>query len=103
MRIRKTGLLFTLLFFLLHVTANAQDSSLVKWVASSKKISDGVYELHLKATIDKGWHLYTKDNQIDGVAGLKFSFADSSIQKQGETQLTGTAKTIKDKIFDNKP
>jgi thiol:disulfide interchange protein len=98
----KTGLLFFILYFLLGFTANAQDTVYVKWTSSAKKISNGLYELHLKATIDKGWYLYTKDNQIDGVTGLEVSFNDSSIQKQGEQQLTGTVKTIHDKIFDNK-
>jgi thiol:disulfide interchange protein len=102
MRTGKTGLLFFILCFLLHITTDAQDSSYVRWTSTSKRISDGLYELRLKATIDKGWYLYTKDNQIEGVTGLKISFTNSSIQKQEKPQLTGTVKTITDKIFDNK-
>jgi len=102
MQIRKTGLLFAVLYFLFHLAAIAQDTTYVEWVPSAIKRADGLYELHLKATLGKGWHLYTKDNQIDGVSGLKISFNDSTIKKTAELQLTGTTKTITDKIFDNK-
>ena len=103
MQIRKTGLLFAVLCFLFIVAVQAQDTTYVKWIASCSKVSDGIYSLHLKTTLDKGWHIYTKDNQPEGVSSLKISFADSSIKPQGEPALSGSLKTIKDKIFDNKP
>ena len=92
-----------ILCFLFHFSSNAQDSNYVKWNCTGKKLSENLYELHLKATIDKGWHLYVKDEQIDGVSGFKISFTDSTIQKQGDPQFIGNIKTISDKIFDNKP
>lgn len=103
MQLRKTGLLFSILYFLFQMTALAQDTATyVKWQTVTKKITDGLYELHLKASIDKGWHMYIKDGQLDGVSALKISFADSTIKFQGDQQITGTLKTINDKIFDNK-
>jgi thiol:disulfide interchange protein len=101
MQIRKAGLLFVILYF--HISAIAQDSIYVHWNATSKKITEGVYELYIKATLPKGWHLYTKDNQSNGVSALKISFTDSSIKPQGQFQFIGNIKTINDKIFDNKP
>jgi len=103
MQLRKTGFLFVILYFLLRLTVSAQDSTYLNWSVTSNKIADGIYELHLKTTLGKGWHIYTKDNQLDGVSALKISFSDSSIKSQGELEIIGTTKTIKDKIFDNKP
>src|SRR6201999_822777 len=94
---------FAILYFLLHVTVSAQDSTYVNWSATNKKLADGVYEFLLKATLGKGWHIYTKDNQLYGVSEIKISFTDSSIKPQGDIQFIGTVKTINDKIFDNKP
>lgn len=103
MHLRKTGLLFMILCFLFYFASYAQDSNYVKWNCTAKKISDNLYELHLKATVSKDWHFYIKDGQLDGVAGFKISFTDSAIQKQGDAQFIGNKKTISDKIFDNKP
>jgi thiol:disulfide interchange protein DsbD len=79
----------------------AQDSSIVQWVASGKKISSGQYEIHLKGSIKQGWHIYTKTNTTAGLEGLKLSFRDSSIAGTGNLQISGNLRTINDKIFDN--
>jgi thiol:disulfide interchange protein DsbD len=49
--------------------SQAQIKNPVKWTFSSKKISDKIYELHITAAIDPGWHIYTIDHNADiGVA-----------------------------------
>ncbi len=81
------------------ISVSAQDSMMVQWSASGKKIADGKYEIHLKGTIRPVWHVYAKANQAAGLEGLKISFSDSSIQKEADQQVTGNFKTINDKIF----
>ena len=83
-------------------SALAQDSAVVKWQATGKKIADGQYEIKLKGTIKAGWQVYAKPNSAVDIAGLKITFSDSSIQKNGDQEVTGTFKTIDDKIFEVK-
>ncbi len=48
----------------------------VHWKFSSRKLDDNTYELHLKATIDKGWHIYAQKQPEDAVAqptSIKFT------------------------------
>jgi thiol:disulfide interchange protein DsbD len=47
--------------------ANAQLDP-VKWTFSSKKIGDKTYEIHMKATIQQGWHLYSQTQPDDAIA-----------------------------------
>jgi thiol:disulfide interchange protein DsbD len=79
--------------------AFAQDSAIVKWQATGKKVGDGQYEIHFTGTIKSGWHVYAKSNTAADIEGLKITFSDSTIQKNGDQQQTGTFKTIDDKIF----
>jgi thiol:disulfide interchange protein len=54
--------------------AQAQVFSPVKWNFSSKKISDIEAEITLKATIDKGWHVYSQNIANDGPVPTSFNF-----------------------------
>lgn len=54
-------LLIAVLLFALPVLANAQVEDPVKWNFTSKKIDATTYELHMKATVDRGWHLYAQE------------------------------------------
>ncbi|RYF79441.1 MAG: hypothetical protein EOO03_18175 [Chitinophagaceae bacterium] len=40
----------------------------VSWTFSAKKIADKKYELHMTATIQKGWHLYSQTQPEDNIA-----------------------------------
>lgn len=40
----------------------------VSWAFSAKKIADKQYELHMTATIQKGWHLYSQTQPEDAIA-----------------------------------
>lgn len=42
----------------LTVIASAQVLKPVKWQISVKKVSEGIYDIVCKATIENGWHLY---------------------------------------------
>ncbi len=47
--------------------ANAQLNP-VSWTYSAKKIADKTYELHMTATIQSGWHLYSQTQPEDAIA-----------------------------------
>lgn len=47
------------------IAGQAQIKNPVKWEYSAKKISPTSYELHITASIDPGWHLYTIDHSAD--------------------------------------
>jgi len=40
----------------------------VKWTFTVKKIADKNYEVHIKATIQNGWHLYSQVQPEDAIA-----------------------------------
>ena len=54
---KKLIVFFTVLTFI----SSAQIFDPVKWDFSQKKLSDNEIELSLKATIDKGWYVYSQD------------------------------------------
>jgi DsbC/DsbD-like thiol-disulfide interchange protein len=57
---------FVLAFFLSTDKAVAQNP--VSWTFSAKKIADQTYELHMTATIQSGWHLYSQKQPGNAVA-----------------------------------
>jgi len=59
-------LAFVLALFLVGSAAFAQNP--VSWAFTSKKISDKVYEIHMTATIQPGWHLYSQNQPEDAIA-----------------------------------
>ena len=99
MHFRKVVSLLTVIFLLFQFSALAQDSSAVSWQAAGKKIADEQYEITWKGIIKTGWHVYAKNNVALEIEGLKITFSDSAIQKNGSQQLTGIFKIITDKIF----
>jgi hypothetical protein len=56
-----------LAFALTSLGANAQLDP-VKWTFSATKTADMTYEIHMKATIQKGWHLYSQSQPEDAIA-----------------------------------
>lgn len=60
-----------LVFFLVMAmgisAANAQLNP-VSWTFTSKKIADKTYEIHLTASMQSGWHLYSQVQPEDAIA-----------------------------------
>lgn len=97
MRIR---VLFMSVFaFLLSFIAQAQDSSLVKWVSSSERLSEGVYKITYTGHLPSQYHLY-HINAANELQGFVPTMPDSSFSKEALEIISKTA-TIKDAIFDN--
>jgi hypothetical protein len=63
---KKIGLVF-LLVSIITFTASAQLNP-VNWSFSAKKIADKTYEVHLTATMQSGWHLYSQSQPEDAIA-----------------------------------
>ena len=77
--------------------AVAQLQNPARWSYTAKKIADKTYEVHITATIDEGWHVYTLDHKADvGVAtSVKFS-KNPLADPQGTLQAKGKPVSMKD-------
>ncbi len=63
---------------LLTVTfVRAQILTPVKWAYAAKKINDKEAVIYLKATIDKGWHIYSQNVKEGGPVKTNFAFTRS--------------------------
>ncbi len=90
----KTLFYFLLLTFCLH-TADAQMPDPVQWTYTAKKIADKTYEVHLTASIQTNWHLYSQtqpDDAINQPTEIKFSknplaTFDGSVKEVGKMKL----------------
>jgi len=77
----------SLLIFTLFFTAftTAQIHNPVQWQTSVEKISASEFDLIVKATIDKGWHLYSQNVPDGGPIPTSFSFKNM----KGQYELVG--------------
>jgi thiol:disulfide interchange protein DsbD len=91
---------FSLAVILITMTALAQ--SPVSWAFTSKKISDKVYEVHMTATIIKGWHLYAQTQPKDAIAQpTSFQFNNNPLLNfDGKVKEVGKLEKYKDKVLD---
>lgn len=79
--------------------ANAQILNPVHWNYSTEKINDSIYNLHIKATIDPGWHVYSQ-NAGDGPIPTTITFDDNpEVELIGKTEEKGKEIKMYDKVF----
>ncbi|ANH83651.1 hypothetical protein A8C56_02155 [Niabella ginsenosidivorans] len=79
--------------------ARAQDPA--SWKFSSKKVGDKVYEVHMVATLQNGWHLYSQQQPKEAIAyPTKFDFTKNplvvrtgSVKEMGKMQKVHDAAT----------
>ena len=76
--------LLGLLFF-----SAVQAQSPVSWSYSAKKIAAGVYEIHLIATVQSPWHIYSQITPDGGPVPTKISFSKNPL-----VTMEGTAKEV---------
>ena len=55
------------LLLLLFIAGKGFSQQPVRWNYSAKKVSDKVYEVHLKASINTGWHIYAQQQPKEGI------------------------------------
>jgi len=72
--------------FLICATSFAQILRPVKWSYASKRINDNEAIVFIKATMEKGWHIYSQTVPDGGPEATSFSFSASSEYKlKGKT------------------
>lgn len=90
----KNALMMLLLLFIAN-SGFAQQP--VSWHYYTKKISDKVYEVHLKATLQDGWHIYAQKQPESGI-GLptKVTFTSNPLLLlKGTPKENGKMETVK--------
>lgn len=85
------------LFLFGAMTLSAQNP--VTWTFTSKKLTNGNYEIHMTATIEKGWHLYSQTQPEDAIAGPTTFTVTSNplIEKIGAIREEGKLEKFHDK------
>lgn len=101
MHFLKSFLFVFISLFLFANMSHAQDSVIVKWEASAKKISDKDYEVTLKGSIKNGWHVYAVKDDEDGLSGITIAYNDSSLTAD-PLKINTTYTLIDDQVFDKK-
>jgi DsbC/DsbD-like thiol-disulfide interchange protein len=71
--------LLALLVTILPTVLMAQSNTQVKWSYSSKKIADKTYEVHVKATVNGDWHIYSQNVGVDGPIPTAFTFTKNPL------------------------
>jgi thiol:disulfide interchange protein DsbD len=71
----------------------------VIWTFTATKVSDKTYEIHMTATIQNGWHLYSQDQPDDAIAiPTTFTIANNPlVEKIGEIKEIGKLEKFHDK------
>ncbi len=92
------------LFFLIAVAfvasiASAQMANPVSWTFTSKKLSEGVYEVQLIANLQQGWHLYSQTQPKDAIAQpTSFAFNKNPlVEIDGKVKESGKLEKFTDK------
>ena len=80
-------------------TSQAQIFNPVKWETSVEKISDKEYKLISKATIEKGWHLYSQNVPEGGPIPTTFSYSEGDYKTIGNTKEED-GHTVDDPVFE---
>ena len=91
---------FVCITILLAAMAVKAQLNPVTWSFSAKKMADKTYEIHMKATIQSGWHLYSQIQPEDAIAiptGFTINknplvILDGKIKEIGKMELFHDAK-----------
>lgn len=86
-------------FFFTGIVFSQGDSPVFPWKVSSKKISDGQYELTFSTIADGRWELYAPLQKID-LPTTELLFNDSSVMQEGKFSEEGEVKEIKHPLFE---
>ena len=87
----------TTAIILTAIMANAQLNP-VTWSFTAKKIADKTYEVHMKATIQNNWHLYSQKQPDDAIAEpTAFTIsANPLFRLDGKVKELGKMEVMKD-------
>ncbi len=96
-------LLFVLVLLVFGaVQAGAQVLEPVKWSYAAKRVSPSEAVVYVKATIDKGWHIYSTLQKDGGPVKTSFSFAAGAGAGYSLVGKVGEGKPVRklEKTFD---
>ena len=72
----------------------------VSWTATSKKIGDKTYEIHLTASIESPWHIYSQTTPDGGPVPTSITFTKNPlIIKEGGTKEVGKLEQHHEPLF----
>lgn len=92
--------LFLYLFIqCLFIAAFGQEPAQVSWRYQYQPAPGVEYNLTLKGTINKGWHLYARPDAEDGLEGIRLMVGDSVLPLSSYT-ITGNESEINDPMFE---
>lgn len=78
----------------------AQILNPVSWIATSKKISDKIYEIHVTANINKGWHIYSQTTPDGGPIATNLTFTKNPLLiLDGKTKELGKLEQRHEELF----
>ena len=81
------------------MSSQAQMPNPVSWNFTSKKVDDNKYEVHMTATIQNGWHLYSQTQPEDAIA-IPTTFTINSnplVKLDGKIKEIGKMEKFTDK------
>lgn len=80
----------------------AQIQNPVAWTATSKKIADKTYEVHLTATINPGWHIYSQNTPDGGPIPTSITFTKNPLViVNGKAKEVGKMEQHIEPLFGN--
>ena len=62
----------------------------VEWSFYSRKLADNSYEIHLQATIDKGWYIYSQSSSKKGAPTEIKILPDNNLKLKGGIKEEGS-------------
>ena len=85
-------------FLFMGIGMNAQ--SPVSMSYSAKKMADNIYELHITATIEDGWHLYSQFSDDKGGVPASINFTKNPlVTLDGKVKEVGKLKSNFEELF----
>ena len=80
------------------IFSNAQAPNPVSWTFTAKKLADKTYEVHLAATVQSGWHLYSQVQPEDAIIiPTEIKFNPNPLAKlEGKVKETGKVEKFHD-------
>jgi DsbC/DsbD-like thiol-disulfide interchange protein len=96
------NILFMIVALFFSATSYSQILKPVKWSYATKKTGKNEAIIYLKATIDKGWHIYSQKVPEGGPVKTSFSFTPSSSYKKLGATLEPKPITTFEKAFNMK-
>ena len=92
--------LLFVLFIALPFLGISQVQKPVKWSFTSKKTTDNNFEIHLTATVENGWHIYSQTTPEGGPYPTSIQFSKNPLLiMSGEVKEVGKLEVHDEPLF----